>query len=289
LKQVLAALVSAASLLGCATVPLGDAQQSAASRTFSVAPDRAAIYVFRNEDFGGLEKVYVHVDTAPVGQTVYRTYVVKHVMPGRHTITSSAENTDTLEIDAEAGSVSFIWQEVKWGWFTVRTKLHLVGEDVGRKGVVESRLVQSLPVTQTVELRVEADDTDWRDPLDCEASNSLGSWPFVAPGTVVVETSTTPLQVVCKAPAGTVARASNSAPNVDRAAATGAWIGGGTTAALALASAPLLGPALAVAFAVAYGYQSAVAGAAIGSAIAGDKIEYPSPITIQIKRAPMPP
>lgn len=290
MKQILAALVVVASLVGCATLPFGDAQQDAAGKAFSVAPDRAAIYVFRNETTFWAEKVDVYVDTAPLGRTVGKTYLVKQVMPGRHTITSSANNIvsansiDTLEVNAEAGSITFVWLEMMFGW-SVRAKLHLVGEAEGRKGVLESRLMQSRPVTQTVEVRVEADQADWRGPLDCQASNSLGSWPFIAPGTVVVETSTTELRITCQTPARTMAQGSNTAPDVNKATTTGALIGGGAMAAVGLGVAfvPLIGPPMALVFAAAMA-PAAGFGAQIGSA--SNKIEYPSPITVLIERVP---
>jgi hypothetical protein len=286
MKQILAALVVVASLVGCARLPFGDAQQDAAGKAFSVAPDRAAIYVFRDETTFWAGKVDVYVDTAPLGRTVGKTYLVKQVMPGRHTITSSADNIDTLEVNAEAGSITFVWLEVMLGW-SVRAKLHPVGDAVGRKGVLESRLMQSSPpVTQAVEVRVEADQAEWRGPLACQASNSLGSWPFIAPGIVVVETSTTELRITCQTPAGTMAQGSNTAPDVNKATTTGALIGGGAMAALGLGVAfvPLIGPPLALAFAATM-VPAAKVGAEIGSA--SNRIEYPSPITVLIERVPL--
>ena len=75
-----------------------------------------------------------------VGQTAAKTFIYKEVPPGKHVITSSAENTDTLEIDAKPGTLAFIWQEVKMGLLYSRTKLTLVSEEEGKRGVSQSQL-----------------------------------------------------------------------------------------------------------------------------------------------------
>ncbi len=55
--------------------------------------------------------------------------------PGKHTITSEAENTATL-----AGKPTFVWQEVKTGVLSARSKLNLVDAEQGKAGVKESDL-----------------------------------------------------------------------------------------------------------------------------------------------------
>jgi hypothetical protein len=50
------------------------------------------------------------------------------VSPGKHTVTSISENTDTVEVDAVGGKLYYIWQEVKFGFLYARTKLHLVND-----------------------------------------------------------------------------------------------------------------------------------------------------------------
>lgn len=64
-------------------------------------------------------------------------------MPGKHTVTSSAENTDTLEVDVKPGALAYIWQEVKMGLLYAQTKLHLVSEEDGKKGGLETSLAAS--------------------------------------------------------------------------------------------------------------------------------------------------
>jgi hypothetical protein len=132
-----------ASLAGCASVPMGDPKQDAAYKTFRISPDKAGIYVFRNESIGGAVKMDVLIDGRNIGETAAKTYMFTEVAPGKHTVSSKAENTDTLEVDVKPGTLAYIWQEVKMGLMFARTKLHLVSEQEGKKGVLETSLAIS--------------------------------------------------------------------------------------------------------------------------------------------------
>ena len=140
MKKLISIAVIALAISGCASVPMGDPKENAALKTFQVAPDKAGIYIYRNESMGGAVKMDVAVDGQPVGQTAANTYLFKEVTPGKHAVSSSAENTDTIDVDVKQGSLAYIWQEVKMGVLYARTKLHLVSEEEGKKGVQETNL-----------------------------------------------------------------------------------------------------------------------------------------------------
>ncbi|AMO95639.1 hypothetical protein CFter6_2980 [Collimonas fungivorans] len=85
----------------------------------------------------------VAIDGVPLGQTVSKTYLYKEVTPGKHVISSTAENTDSLEVDTKQGTLNYVWQEVKMGVLYARNKLHLVEVDEGKKGVLETKLAET--------------------------------------------------------------------------------------------------------------------------------------------------
>lgn len=137
-------LITAAFLIsGCASVPMGDPKQDAALKTFTIAKDKAGIYIYRNESMGAAVKMDVAIDGRQIGQTAAKTYFYKEVQPGKHVVSSSAENTDAIEVEAKPGTLTFIWQEVKMGLMYARTKLHLVPEEEGKRGVLETTLAVS--------------------------------------------------------------------------------------------------------------------------------------------------
>ncbi len=143
MKKLLLLASFALTLTGCASVNMGDAKQDAAAKTFTAPRDKAGIYVYRNETMGAAVKMDVGVDGQPIGQTVASTFLYKEVAPGKRTITSKAENTETLEIDAKPGVLYYVWQEVKMGILYARNKLHLVDESTGKKGVLETKLAET--------------------------------------------------------------------------------------------------------------------------------------------------
>ena len=140
MKKIFIAAVLASSLVGCASVPMGDEKQDAALKTFSVPADKAGVYIYRNESMGAAVKMDVEVDGQLIGQTAANTYLYKEITPGKHTISSKAENTDTIEIDAKPGTLTYVWQEVKMGILYARTKLNLVDEEEVKEGVLETTL-----------------------------------------------------------------------------------------------------------------------------------------------------
>ena len=143
MKKIILLSVILSSLVGCVSVPMGDAKQDTALKTFKAPADKAGMYIYRNESMGGAVKMDVAIDGKPIGQTAAKTYLYKELSPGKHTVTSSAENTDSVEIDAKPGTLSYVWQEVKMGVLYARTQLHLVSEAEGKKGVLESSLAET--------------------------------------------------------------------------------------------------------------------------------------------------
>lgn len=141
MKKLAAGLLVSFALVGCVSVPMGDAQRDASAKNFTVPADKAGIYVYRNETFGAAVRMKVELDGKPAGETAAKTFIYQEVEPGKHTVTSKAENTDTLEVDAKPGALVYVWQEVKMGIMMARSKLRLVSEEVGKKGVLESKLV----------------------------------------------------------------------------------------------------------------------------------------------------
>ncbi len=143
MKKYLFAAVVLSTLAGCASVPMGTPEQDASAKKFSAPAGKTGLYVYRNDSMGGAVTMHVGLDNAPLGDTGGHTYLYKEVAPGKHTITSDAENTDTLEVDAKPGTDLYVWQEVKMGVLKARSKLHLMGEADGQEGVRACKLAET--------------------------------------------------------------------------------------------------------------------------------------------------
>ena len=131
-----------AFLTGCASVPMAPVERDAAAKTFAVKPDKANIYVYRNETIGAAVKMPLALNGKLVGDTGALTYLVLEVNPGSHTLLSKTENDSSLTIDAAAGRNYFVWQEVKMGMFAARSALQQVDEAKGKAGVAECKLIE---------------------------------------------------------------------------------------------------------------------------------------------------
>lgn len=137
-----AALVASAVLTGCASVPMASEQMDIQAKQFTTVPDKAKIYIYRDENMGAAVKMPVLINGMSVGDTVAKSYILREVEPGEQVIVSKTENDAELKLTAEAGTNYYVWQEVKMGAFSARSKLHLVDTDKGQKSIAECKLIQ---------------------------------------------------------------------------------------------------------------------------------------------------
>ncbi|MDD4978861.1 MAG: DUF2846 domain-containing protein [Gallionella sp.] len=143
-KRILLLALMTLSLVGCASVQMADPAKDAQAKQFTAKPDVAGIYIYRNESMGAALKMDIDLDGKPLGQSAAKTYFYAEVQPGNHKITSKTENTVDLSIDAVAGKLYYVWQEVKMGVWSARSKLQLVDEATGQAGVNECKLAAPL-------------------------------------------------------------------------------------------------------------------------------------------------
>lgn len=97
----------------------------------------AGIFIYRSEAAAPKVAMKVAVDGKQIGETSPATCFYIEVPPGMHRIESVAENTATLEIEVMAGKKYYVWQEVRLGILSARTKLTLMTDEEGRRGVSE--------------------------------------------------------------------------------------------------------------------------------------------------------
>jgi Protein of unknown function (DUF2846) len=142
INKINACLVVLSVLLlgGCASVQMASDADDLAAKKFVTKPDVGRLYVYRNESMGAAIKMPVSIDGQIVGETASKTYLMFDLKPGAHVIRSHTENTPELSINAAAGKLYFVWQEVKMGMWQAGSALHLVDQLQGRDGVFECKL-----------------------------------------------------------------------------------------------------------------------------------------------------
>ncbi len=143
LIQKMLAPVAAMVLVGCASVPMGSMEDDAKAKAFVPPPDKAALYIYRNETFGAAVPMNLSINGRNIGQSASKTYFLFNVVPGGYSVESTAENVAELKLQMEPGKNYFVWQEVKMGMWMARSQLHQVDEVTGRAGVQESKLASA--------------------------------------------------------------------------------------------------------------------------------------------------
>lgn len=141
---ITALLLVTALMSGCASVPMASVDQDTRAKAFSPPPDKASLYIYRNEVLGSAIPMTVMVNGKNLGQTASKTYFHLDLQPGSYTIDSMAENTSTLTLKLRPNRSYFVWQEVKMGLWMARSLLQEVDEATGREGVMESKLIKTL-------------------------------------------------------------------------------------------------------------------------------------------------
>lgn len=135
-------LLAAALLSGCSSVPIADGQRDAEAKAFLVNPQRANVYVFRNQGLAPGLATGLEVNGQSVGKLGVRTYMVLPLKPGKYALAAHAENDAGLDLVVAAGQNYYVWQEMKGGTGG-QAELHLVNPGVGSSGVREGRLTES--------------------------------------------------------------------------------------------------------------------------------------------------
>lgn len=145
MKHIVGIFTAAMILLltACASVPMASMDQDSKAKEFAPVPNKATLYIYRNESFGAAIPITVSVNGKVLGQTAAQTYFRLNVIPGKYSVESHAENVSNLPLSVEAGKNYFVWQEIKMGMWTARSLLQQVDEKTGRAGVMESKLIAS--------------------------------------------------------------------------------------------------------------------------------------------------
>lgn len=130
-------------LSGCVSVPMASLDQDAKAKIEQTLPDRASLFIYRDEILGGAIPMTISVNGKTLGRTVSKTYFYLSLKPGTYKIESYAEDVSTLSITLEPNKKYYVWEEVKMGLFIGRSLLRQVDQATGQSGVSNSQLIYS--------------------------------------------------------------------------------------------------------------------------------------------------
>ncbi len=119
------------------TVPLADTSADAEAKRFNPLPDKATIYVIREDIFAGQAILLdIVIDGKPLGKLARGTYFTASVPPGRRAVSFTGEApfageeiSGTENLDVEAGHLYFL--DVKCHDIVDRNMCHNIVDKVG--------------------------------------------------------------------------------------------------------------------------------------------------------------
>jgi len=131
----------------CVSVPLADTSANEETHRFVAKQDAALIYLVRAETKGSRTRIPVFIDGKELAMTAPRTYVYLEVAPGKHTLSDVTDKERRLELDAKAGNIYFVSEEIS----TIDSSIHnqkvqselvVVDDETGKSKVNHSRMIK---------------------------------------------------------------------------------------------------------------------------------------------------
>lgn len=152
-------------LAGCASAPMAPVEQDQKAKAFTTSPDKSNLYIYRNESFGGAISMDVSINGKTIGHTGPKTYFMFTLPSGEYHVESKAENISSVDVNLLPGQNHFVWQEVKMGIISARSKLQIMDEATGRSGVLESKLIASAVAQEDIQTAAVTSATPTSDKL----------------------------------------------------------------------------------------------------------------------------
>ncbi|MCE2595765.1 DUF2846 domain-containing protein [Motilimonas cestriensis] len=145
-KLLLASVVAASFLSGCATVPTASNEAETTAKKFSApAPNNAGIYVYRKDSIvGGALKKDVWINGECIGETAPGIFFYHEVAGGEeHKVSTESEfSPNDLLVKAEAGKLYFVEQYIKMGAFVGGAGVEQADEATGKAEVSKLKLAE---------------------------------------------------------------------------------------------------------------------------------------------------
>jgi len=139
-KVLVATVVVAVFLSGCASVPMESKDASDRAKMFGAPPiESAGMYIYRPSSFGGALKKDIWIDGKCIGESAPYVFFYERVTGGvEHRVSTESEfSANDLSVTTEGGRNYFIKQYIKMGVFVGGAGLELVDEDIGKIAVLE--------------------------------------------------------------------------------------------------------------------------------------------------------
>ena len=140
--RLLAALALALVSSACLDIPKASVEDDTQAKAFEARPDRCGLYVFRDGSGASNVALPLDLDGVELGSTGPRTYLFTWLPVGKHTISSHTDENARVRFLAKPGTLVYVRQESEMGFWHFESKLKLVSEAEGQKGVRQCLLAE---------------------------------------------------------------------------------------------------------------------------------------------------
>lgn len=114
------------TFVGCAPTYMVAKEPCIDVRGVIPSPGKSALVVGRTTTFGGGVNIENFLDKQFIGTTKGRSFFVSSVEPGRHYVTSQAENLDTVLLNFEPDKTYYLLNSIRMGVLFARSKYYLM-------------------------------------------------------------------------------------------------------------------------------------------------------------------
>ena len=132
-----------AALGGCATVPMGSAQDDQEGKRFNQpAPDKGALYIYRSGWMGSARAIDVAIVGGATAELATNTYLRLEGPPGTVAIDCRiGDKTNAGQVQITDGQTRYVEVSVKVGLWMPACEIAEVSPDQGQAAVLASRRV----------------------------------------------------------------------------------------------------------------------------------------------------
>ena len=118
MKKIFALLTIIFVISGCAATSMIAPERQP---TLTPGADKATVVIIRDAFIGRAIVFWNYVDGKLIGETKGKTYIATEVIPGKHYLVVTSENTAVAQIDFKPGKIYYLREEVTMGMWRART------------------------------------------------------------------------------------------------------------------------------------------------------------------------
>ena len=144
-SKIILSLALASALTGCASVNMASKEESSKAKAFN-PPNKghAAVYIYRNSNFGGSSKKDIFINGKCLGESVANVFFYTELEGNKtHRIETESEfSPNGIDLPTQPDATYFVRQYIKMGAFVPGANLEIVSEAQGKADITPLEMAQ---------------------------------------------------------------------------------------------------------------------------------------------------